>query len=126
MADEITNEIDKLSAFIEPEPQAAGIKLRPFTAASLIILRKTGNKLCTKDALSDMDIAGFLFTHAAPLADVVAATKDGYSWELAVMKFLESVKPQAFNRAAGEIQLIISRGMAGQDYEVEQDKIDPN
>jgi len=127
MADEITHEIDKLSAFIAPAPVVAGFTLRPFTAASLIIMRKTGNTLLSgSEANVEFDVAAFLYAHSGDTKQVRKTAQDAGAWQDAVLNFAETLSVQDFVKAAGEIKSIMERAMVGQDYEVEQDKHDPN
>lgn len=127
MPDEITNEIDKLSAFIEPAPTVAGLTLRPFTAASLIILRKTGNALLNgSEENVEFDVAAFLYAHSGDTKQVRKTAQDAGAWQDAVINFAETLSIKDFVKAAGDIKGIMERAMVGQDYEVQQDNHDPN
>jgi hypothetical protein len=128
MADnEITKEVEKLAAFIEPPPEAAGRTLRSFSAASLILMRQTNNGLLVgseKDI--EFDVAAFLYAHTQDVRKVREVARAPDTWRAAVLDFAESLTVPDFVKAAGEIRAILERAMVGQDYVVEQDKTDPN
>lgn len=127
MSTEITNEIEKLEAFVAPAPVAAGLTLRPFTAGSLILLRTTGNGLLTGTSTNlEFDVAGFLYLHTADKAEVRRAAKSTESWRDAVLAFADGLSVKDFVSAANEIKAIMAAASVGQDYEVERDDHDPN
>jgi hypothetical protein len=59
-------------AFIQADSCLKDIKLRPFTAGSLLICKKVGNKLITGGQSEDpeFDILSFLYIHAGPVNEV--------------------------------------------------------
>jgi hypothetical protein len=127
MADDIANEVEKLAAFIEPAPKVAGLALRPFTAASLIILRKTGNKLLAGDESNvEFDVAAFLYAHTDTPKQVRESSATAEAWESAVLTFADTLSVRDFITAANEIKGIMERAMVGQDYAVDQEPAHPN
>jgi len=127
MDNEITTEVKKLESFVAPESKAAGLKLRPFTAASLILLRKTDNGFITNAKGNlEMDVAAFLYLHATPIKNVIEASATMESWRAAVLEFAERVTVRDFVDAAKEIRGIIDAAFVGQDYEVPTENHDPN
>lgn len=124
---EITSEVEKLQAFIEPTTVVAGLSLRPFTAASLIIMRQTGNGLLKSDESNiEFDVAAFLYAHSADRQQVVKTSKDAEAWRDAVMEFSQGMSVRDFVKAASEIKNILEQAMVGQDYAIEGDKQHPN
>lgn len=124
---EITQDIEKLEAFIEPQPVVAGIKLRPFTAGSLILLRKTKNGLLDgSEADVEFDVASFLYAHAGELKQVRESARSADSWRDAVLTFADGLSVKDFVAAAGQIKGILERASAGQDYDVDGEPDNPN
>lgn len=120
MTDEITKEVEKLSAFIEPPAVVAGIELRPFTAGSLMLLEKTGNKLHQAGSNAPMfDVLAYIYLHSQPIADVIRASTSMASWTEAVEKFSFNVSITDLVTTAGKIGEIIQKSTVGLDYTVE-------
>ena len=110
----------KLDVFVEAEPVVCGLELRPFTAGSLIILKKTGNGLLKgDDSNTEFDVAAFLYAHTADVAIVRKSAKSKEAWEEAVLVYADTLTVRDFVRAANQIQGIMESAMIGQDYEVE-------
>ena len=122
----VDNEEQKLAAFTEPPTVVAGLKLRPFTAGSLILLKRTGNGLVTNNVQDlEFDVAAFIFAHHAKLSEVVAAGVSREAWNKAVMAYSLTLPIKDFMGAATQIQPILEGAMVGNDFETE-DKSDPN
>lgn len=120
----MTTPIDstKERAFTAPPETIAGLRLRPLTAGTLAILRQTKNGLFLGEGKSsnlEFDVAAFLYVHAGNAADVRKSAWDPEQFRERVLIFAEDLSIPAFQGAAGSIQRIIERALAGQDYEVE-------
>jgi len=110
----------KLEVFVEAEPVVCGLELRPFTAGSLIILKKTGNGLLKgDDTNTEFDVAAFLYAHTANVKIVRRAARNKEIWEEMVLAFADKLTVRDFVKAANQIQGIMESAMIGQDYEVE-------
>jgi hypothetical protein len=120
MTDEITKEVEKLQAFIEPPAVIAGVELRPFTAGSLMLLEKTGNKLHVsgKDA-PIFDVLAYIYMHSAPIREVQRAAVSNPSWTEAVELFSFGISIQNLLETAGTIGDIIQKSTVGIDYQVQ-------
>lgn len=120
MTDEITKEVEKLAAFVEPPDTVAGIELRPFTAGSLMLLEKTGNKLHSSGKDAPMfDVLAYIYMHSAPIREVQRAAANIQSWTEAVELFSFGVSISNLITTAGTIGDIIKKSTVGLDYQVE-------
>jgi hypothetical protein len=125
---DVLNEVDKLAAFVDPNPTVAGLELRPFTAASLILMKRTVNGLLQgKDDNIEFDVAAFLYLHSTKQSEVVKAARSTESWEGAVLEFAGKLTIPDFVKASKEIRGIMEQAMVGQDYQVQtENPSDPN
>lgn len=123
-------ESTKERAFTAPPDTIAGLRLRPLSAGTLAILRQTKNGLFLGEGKSEnleFDVAAFLYVHAADADEVRKAAWDPERFRERVLLFAESISIREFQGAAGSIQGIIERALAGQDYEVEANEgVRPN
>jgi hypothetical protein len=121
---ELKNEV-----FVQPAPEVCGMKLRPFSASSLILLKKTKNPIISGDTrdVDDIEfhIAGFLFIHAAPLSEVRKASFKPDLFEEKVLEFAERMSIRDFSLAVKQIERIVTEASVGNDYEVEGDATPP-
>lgn len=65
------------ASFITPPVTVDGRKLRPLSAASFELLKRTGNAFITANDDPDRKVAAameFIYIHGAPLEEVIAAT----------------------------------------------------
>jgi hypothetical protein len=119
---EALKDTQKLAAMIAPDGnEVAGLKLRPFGAASLAQLMMTGNKL-VQQTEDQTDIAfhvlAFLYVHAGEPKAVRRAVMDKQKFADAVWEFADTIQIKDLLQAGAEIKSIIERGMVGLDYEV--------
>ena len=71
--EEVLNQNEgRVDAFIQKQSTIKSLKLRPFTAGSLLICKKIGNKLITggESENPEFDILSFIYIHAGPLMEV--------------------------------------------------------
>jgi hypothetical protein len=124
---EIAQEVEKLEAFVDPQATVAGLKLRPFTAGSLILLRKTKNGLLDGSQEDvEFDVAAFLYAHTAEPKTVRESARTADAWRDAVLTFADGISVADFVAAAQQIKGILQRASVGQDYDVDQEPDHPN
>lgn len=70
--DEILQSSKRNDSFISAEDSFAGLKVRPFTAGSLLICKRVGNSLVTGGTSEDpeFDVLSFIYIHSASLDQV--------------------------------------------------------
>lgn len=118
----MASEDEKLAAFVEPAPVVADRQLRPFTVASLILLRKTANGLLTGDQSNlEFDVAAFLYAHEVDVKAVRQAAKSVDDWQEAVLEYSAGMTIPDFVKAASEIKQILEANTLRPDYEVEDE-----
>jgi hypothetical protein len=98
------------NAFIQNEQSIKDIKLRPFTAGSLLICRKVGNKLIAGGQSEDpeFDILSFLYIHAAPVAEVRANSFTKEKFWSGVLAWADKLKITDLEEAGKLIEKIIT------------------
>jgi len=109
--EEILNQSQKRSdAFIEKESSLKGIKLRPFTAGSLLICKKVGNKLITggESDNPEFDILSFIYIHAAPNIEVRTNSYSKEKFWGAVLEWADKLKITDLEEAGKMIENIIT------------------
>lgn len=109
--EEILNQSQKRSdAFIQKENSLKGIKLRPFTAGSLLICKKIGNKLITggESDNAEFDILSFIYIHAAPNIEVRANSYNKEKFWNAVLEWADKLKITDLEEAGKLIEAIIT------------------
>lgn len=105
----------RLDSFIAPHPKIGDLKLRSFTAGSLLILKKVGNKLVLGGASEDpeFDILSFIYIHTAPIQEVRYKSFDKQRFWEAVLEWADKIKVQELEQAGKVIeQIIVSSGLA--------------
>lgn len=120
----IQNDIEKLSALVEPPPQVLGMQLRPFTAGSLILLQIVKNPLLDGTANDDdlfFHVASFIYIHKADLSEVRKCIRNREKFEENVFKFAETFSVKDLIASAQDIKGIIEKSVAGLDYQVEDE-----
>lgn len=97
-------------AFIQGESAIGNIKLRPFTAGSLLICRKVGNKLITGGQSEDpeFDILSFLYIHAAPVMEVRSNSFHKEKFWSGVLAWADKLKITDLEEAGRLIEKIIT------------------
>ena len=109
--EEIFSDSQKRSdAFIQSESAIKGIKLRPFTAGSLLICRKVGNKLIAGGQSEDpeFDILSFLYIHSAPAGEVRANSFSKEKFWSGVLAWADKLKITDLEEAGKLIEKIIT------------------
>ena len=98
------------NAFIQEESSIKGIKLRPFTAGSLLICRKVGNKLIAGGQSEDpeFDILSFLYIHSAPVNEVRTNSFNKEKFWAGVLAWADKLKITDLEEAGRLIEKIIT------------------
>jgi len=102
-------------AFVQKEFSIKSLKLRPFTAGSLLICKKIGNKLITggESDNSEFDILSFIYIHAGPLMEVRMNSYSKEKFWGAVLEWADKLKISDLNEAGAVIESIVtSSGIA--------------
>ena len=116
---------EKLESFVvKDEFVIAGIKLRPFTAGSLIMLQMIKNPLVMQDQEGlERDafyhIASFFFIHAGDLDQVRSVVSNESEFKMSVIKFAEGFSAGELINSGELIKKMIESATVGQDYNVE-------
>ncbi|NDC18698.1 MAG: hypothetical protein EBZ87_00300 [Microbacteriaceae bacterium] len=97
-------------AFIQNESSLKDIKLRPFTAGSLLICKKTGNRLITGGQSEDpeFDILSFLYIHAGPVGEVRINSFNKEKFWSGVLAWADKLKISDLEEAGKLIERIIT------------------
>jgi len=97
-------------AFIQNESVLKNIKLRPFTAGSLLICKKVGNKLITGGQSEDaeFDILSFLYIHSAPVKEVRINSFNKEKFWSGVIEWAYKLKISDLEQAGKLIEKIIT------------------
>ena len=97
-------------AFIQNESVLKNIKLRPFTAGSLLICKKVGNKLITGGQSEDaeFDILSFLYIHSAPVKEVRINSFNKEKFWSGVIEWADKLKISDLEQAGKLIEKIIT------------------
>jgi hypothetical protein len=79
--EEVLQSQKRADAFISGGDSFAGMKVRPFTAGSLLICKRVGNSLVIGGQSQDpeFDVLSFIYIHSAPIEQV---RKNSFSKEL--------------------------------------------
>jgi hypothetical protein len=102
-------------AFVPKETSIKDLKLRPFTAGSLLICKKVGNKLITggESENPEFDILSFIYIHTAPLAQVRVNSYSKEKFWTSVLEWADKLNVSDLNEAGKVIEEIItSSGLA--------------
>lgn len=102
-------------AFIPKETSIKDVRLRPFTAGSLLICKKIGNRLITGGESEDaeFDILSFIYIHAAPIQQVRVNSYSKEKFWGAVLEWADKLKITDLEEAGKMIESIIaSSGLA--------------
>lgn len=123
---------DKERVFAASDAQINGLKLRPFSAGSLAVLRMTKNPLldqrqAKKLAPSERErhVLAFLFVHAGDEETVTECCDSQKAFNREVLRWAFKVKVTNFIKATRQIDKLIADGMVGLDYEVKGDGHSP-
>ena len=111
------------AAFVAPTPTINGEIVRPITAGSLILLKRTGNKIIegqTSD-LPERDLCAFLFIHTQPVEQVRRACATADAFDEAVQTYAETLPIKELVKAGSVIKQLAQDAAASMDYEVEGD-----
>lgn len=126
-------ETEKAAAFIAPEQiTVAGHDLRPFTAASLILLQQIESPLLDSKKLADgvpdifFHIAAFIYLHAGDVREVRRAVMDKEAFRDAVLDFTGEMSMEQLSQASAAIQGILQKAVVGMDYQAEDGGSSPN
>jgi hypothetical protein len=129
----MSNDTEKAAAFIEPEQiKVGGHVLRPFTAASLILLQQIESPLLDSKKLAEgvpdifFHIAAFIYLHAGDVREVRRAAMDKEAFRDAVLDFTGAMTMEQLSSASGSIQTILQRAVVGMDYQAEDGGSSPN
>jgi len=100
----------RTDAFVQGESSIKGIKLRPFTAGSLLICRKVGNKLIAGGQSEDpeFDILSFLYIHSAPVNEVRVNSFSKEKFWSGVLAWADKLKITDLEEAGKLIEKIIT------------------
>jgi hypothetical protein len=118
----IDNEIAKLETFIDTPAEVAGLKLRPMTAGSLILLRMTKNGLLDGgEDIPDIEyqVLSFLYIHSGDAAEVRKSVKNIEVFEDKVLQFADTLSIKDFVKAADQVKQIITESSIGADYTIQ-------
>jgi hypothetical protein len=102
-------------AFVPKETSIRDVKLRPFTAGSLLICKKVGNKLITggESENPEFDILSFIYIHSAPIAQVRVNSYSKEKFGGSVLEWADKLNVSDLNEAGKMIEEIItSSGLA--------------
>lgn len=105
----------RTDSFIKSDFKIGELKLRPFTAGSLLILKKVGNHLIMGGQTdnAEFDILSFIYIHTAPLPEVRYKSFDKQRFWEAVLEWADKVKVQELEQAGKIIEeIIVSSGLA--------------
>jgi len=97
-------------AFVPKETSIRDVKLRPFTAGSLLICKKAGNKLITggESENPEFDILSFIYIHSAPIAQVRVNSYSKEKFWASVLEWADKLKVTDLEEAGKMIEEIIS------------------
>jgi hypothetical protein len=115
LSDEEAISQGRSDAFVQKEFSIKSLKLRPFTAGSLLICKKIGNKLITggESDNSEFDILSFIYIHAGPLMEVRMNSYSKEKFWGAVLEWADKLKISDLNEAGSVIESIVtSSGIA--------------
>jgi len=115
LSDEEAISQERSDAFVQKEFSIKNLKLRPFTAGSLSICKKVGNKLITggESDNSEFDILSFIYIHAGPLMEVRMNSYSKEKFWGAVLEWADKLKISDLNEAGSVIESIVaSSGIA--------------
>ena len=114
--EEILNQKEaRVDAFIQKQSTIKNLKLRPFTAGSLLICKKVGNKLITggESENPEFDILSFIYIHAGPLMEVRVNSYSKEKFWSAVLEWADKLNITDLEEAGKVIESIItSSGLA--------------
>ena len=102
-------------AFVPKETSIKDLKLRPFTAGSLLICKKVGNKLITggDSENPEFDILSFIYIHCAPIVQVRVNSYSKEKFWTSVLEWADKLNVSDLNEAGKMIEEIItSSGLA--------------
>ena len=102
-------------AFVPKETSIRDLKLRPFTAGSLLICKKIGNKLITggESDNPEFDILSFIYIHSAPIVQVRVNSYSKEKFWTSVLEWADKLNVSDLNEAGKMIEEIItSSGLA--------------
>ena len=109
--EEILNESSVRSdAFVQGDSMLKNIKLRPFTAGSLLICKKVGNRLITGGQSEDpeFDILSFLYIHAGQVNEVRINSFSKEKFWAGVLAWADKLKITDMEEAGKLIERIIT------------------
>jgi hypothetical protein len=100
----------RADAFVPKETSIRDVKLRPFTAGSLLICKKVGNKLITggESENPEFDILSFIYIHSAPIAQVRVNSYSKEKFWGSVLEWADKLKVTDLEEAGKMIEEIIS------------------
>jgi hypothetical protein len=98
----------KIGAFLAPDPEVGGVKMRPFSAGSYLLCQRRGLTLFTGDgAASEADqmwqMIAFLYIHSAPIEEVLIAGGNEEAFRKAVDAYAFNLSPSVFREAIEKI-----------------------
>ena len=100
----------RADAFIPKETSIRDVKLRPFTAGSLLICKKVGNRLITggESENPEFDILSFIYIHSAPVTQVRVNSYSKEKFWGSVLEWADKLKVTDLEEAGKMIEEIIS------------------
>jgi hypothetical protein len=110
MNDEEVLSQTRADAFVPKETSIRDVKLRPFTAGSLLICKKVGNKLITggESENPEFDILSFIYIHSAPIGQVRVNSYSKEKFWGSVLEWADKLKVTDLEEAGKMIEEIIS------------------
>jgi hypothetical protein len=124
-------------AFLRPPTKLGGYTLRPLSAASLIVLRRTGNLFATQGEVNMESAEGmqaalaFVYIHAEPLDEVLEAHLNPAAFDLAVLRFAAqfpvTILQRAIRTITGQLEQVAASAAEPETSDTEDEEgDDPN
>lgn len=122
--------MEKLAAMLPSEENVAGLKLKPFSAASLILLQLSKNPLVSGAPFPEEEqffyVASFLFILTEDNKKVAKLVRDPEAFRAAVLEFASGFSLKVLAGSIPQVQEIIQKATAGLDFQVDETSADPN
>ncbi len=124
------SDLDKLKALVEPSPVIAGLKLRPFSAGSMILLQIIQSPFIRKAIIKPeslfFEIARVLYIQAGPLDEVTRIVRDEELFNSKALLFAHSFSMESLVKASDEIKNLVEGATVGLDFQVDSEAASPN
>lgn len=111
-------------SFIDDEISIGNLNLRPFTAGSLLICKRVGNKLIVGGQSEDpeFDVLSFIYIHSAPKNEVKQNAFNKEKFWNAVIEWADKLKISEIQEAGKVIENIINKSGVGMVVPVDDGK----